>query len=484
MKKGKNKSMEREHWFQLVDKLADLYVLDWSKYRIAKDSGMFVPKHADDSPVRLTKKTLSGHLGGHYAVSVFSWEKKTKFLSLDVDQDSERTVQSVVYILQWFGIPKEKIYVSDSGGKGYHVEVFFDGNGVWLDGLQRFYRAVLEEIGRDESEVEFRPTGTLSIKLPLGKHSETGRTCWFVDRDTLKPIEDMDYIFRIEKMSSEDMESIIERTPEVDDARIRRMVWGKRKLQPARRVVLQNLPEVTAPGQRHSMMVQVAMQYRQRGYNEKQIVEALMEWYDEQLPNIMSTSREATEKDARRIAWWVCEKISVRKSKFEEDIFETGKVRLSAEEMGSILMCKGGTARKLLLNTLLWGKRTGKNHVSQTQLANAIGTAPRVIRKILPKLQEKNLLICLAGKVGKEGDEFVKDVNTYYIGVLPECGDIPETGKTIEIPIEDVKEDFLRVYYQAMQELLGTEYVMQRLTKPEQAEMDMILKGEHSKNEK
>ena len=116
LKKGMYESMEQEHWFQLVDKLADLYILDWSKYRVSNDRGMFVPKHADDSPVRLTKKTLSGHLSGHYAVSVFSWEKKTKFLSLDVDQDPERTVRSVVYILQWFGIPKEKIYVSDSGG--------------------------------------------------------------------------------------------------------------------------------------------------------------------------------------------------------------------------------------------------------------------------------------------------------------------------------------------------------------------------------
>lgn len=478
------KSNEQEHWFQLVDKLVDLYVLDWSKYRVSNDRGMFVPKHADDSPVRLTKKTLSGHLSGHYAVSVFSWEKKTKFLSLDIDQDSERTVQSVVYILQWFGIPKEKIYVSDSGSKGYHVEVFFDGNGVWLDGLQRFYRAVLEEIGRDESEVEFRPTGTLSIKLPLGKHSETGRTCWFVDRDTLKPIEDVDYIFKIEKMSSEDMESIIERTPEVDEARIRRMVWGKRKLQSARRVIPQTLPEVTAPGQRHSLMIQIAMQYRKCGYNKEQIAEALMNWYDEQLPGIMTTPREVAKKDAMEITEWVCSRVSVRKSRFEEDMFETGKVRLSIEEMESILMCKGGTARKLLLNTLLWEKRTGKNHVSQIQLSKALGVTPQMLRKILPKLQEQNLLICLAGKAGKEGDEFVKDTNTYYVGMLPECKDVLEPGKTIEIPIEGVKEDFLRVYYQAMQELLGTEYVMQRLTKPEQAEMDMILKGEHSKNEK
>lgn len=470
-------SNEQEHWFQLVDKLADLYVLDWSKYRISNDRGMFVPKHVDGSSVRLTKKTLSGHLAGHYAISVFSWEKKTKFLSLDVDQDPERTVQSLVYILQYFGIPKKKIYVSDSGGKGFHVEVFFDGNGVWIDGLQRFYRAVLEEIGRDESEVEFRPTGTLSIKLPLGKHSETGRTCWFVDRDTLKPIEDMDYIFKIEKMASEDMESIIERTPEVDDTRIRRMVWGKRKLQPARRVAPQILPEVTAPGQRHSMMIQVAMQYRKCGYNEMQIVEELMNWYDEQLPGIMTTPREVAKKDAVEIAGWVCRRVSAWKSKFEEDMFETGKVRLSAEEMGSILMCKGGTARKLLLNTLLWEKRTGKNHVGQIQLSKALGVTPQMLRKILPKLQEQNLLICLAGKAGKEGDEFIKDANTYYVGMLPECKDVPEPGKTIEIPIEDVKEDFLRVYYQEMQKLLGTEYVMQRLTKPEQAEMDMILNG-------
>ena len=50
LKKGMYESMEQEHWFQLVDKLADLYILDWSKYRVSNDRGMFVPKHADDSP--------------------------------------------------------------------------------------------------------------------------------------------------------------------------------------------------------------------------------------------------------------------------------------------------------------------------------------------------------------------------------------------------------------------------------------------------
>ena len=98
------------------------------------------------------------------------------------------------------GIPRDRIYASYSGGKGYHVEVFFEGI-VSTERLHALYKYVIQKRDLDPRKVEFRPTHTSAIKLPLSAHAKTEKICWYVDRDNLMPIERMDYIMEIQPIS-------------------------------------------------------------------------------------------------------------------------------------------------------------------------------------------------------------------------------------------------------------------------------------------
>ena len=107
-------------------------------------------------------------------------------------------------LLRSLGLPRDKAYVSFSGRKGYHVEVFFDRI-VDLGSLFNLYCHVIKGGALNPEKVEFRPTPTMAIKLPLSVHGKTGNVCWFVDQATLKPIEDAAYIAGIEPVHVADV---------------------------------------------------------------------------------------------------------------------------------------------------------------------------------------------------------------------------------------------------------------------------------------
>ena len=119
------------------------------------------------------------------------------------------------------GLPRDKIYVSFSGRKGYHVEVFFDRI---VDGntLFNLYCHVIRNGGLDPDKVEFRPTPSMAIKLPLSVHGSTGNICWFVDRETFNFIEDEEYILSIEQVRVDDAQHALF-LPDLD-------IKGKRRI--------------------------------------------------------------------------------------------------------------------------------------------------------------------------------------------------------------------------------------------------------------
>ena len=72
-----------------------------------------------------TDKVIESHIDGKYALCVFAGPKVTRFISVDVDEGGKKVVRQVVDTFVKFGIPMDRIYVSTSGRKGYHVDIFF-----------------------------------------------------------------------------------------------------------------------------------------------------------------------------------------------------------------------------------------------------------------------------------------------------------------------------------------------------------------------
>ena len=156
-----------------------------------------IPKRKEGLYSPLTDGVLRSHLEHRYAVAVFAGEFSSRFLCFDVDDGRKETVRAVTGALKEMGFPHGGIYISLSGGKGHHIELFFDRL-VRTEKLRRIYQRVLELTKLTAQQVEFRPTNGNAIKLPLSVHARTGNICWFVDQDTLVPIERYDYLLEIE----------------------------------------------------------------------------------------------------------------------------------------------------------------------------------------------------------------------------------------------------------------------------------------------
>lgn len=188
-------------FFAVADRLCDLYITYRRRYVVMQaapelEAGyrIYMPK-SSSGPVKLTNRAVCRHLNRQIAISVFAGAYSSKFICFDVDYPDLFEVKKLIEILNGYGVSRDLIYVSTSGGKGYHVEIFFDGL-VYTEQLRKFYDCVCVDGNFDPHKIEFRPTNGQAIKLPLSVHFKTGRVCWYLDRDTLQPIEDPAYVDR------------------------------------------------------------------------------------------------------------------------------------------------------------------------------------------------------------------------------------------------------------------------------------------------
>lgn len=188
----------------LLEPIKRLYVSCRSHYIISRPGQNYYAPKKDGCFCCLTDNVLLKHLHREYSVGIYAGNEGSRFICFDVDDGSPETVSQVINELASLGIPKDRVYVSFSGHKGYHVEVFFD-RVVDTNRLYNLYQHVITNGNLNPRKVEFRPTQKMAIKLPLSVHRTTGNICWFVDPATLEPIEDAMYIAEIEQVHVDDI---------------------------------------------------------------------------------------------------------------------------------------------------------------------------------------------------------------------------------------------------------------------------------------
>lgn len=202
-----------ENFYDVVNRLCDLYISYRGRYvmMLPQAGKIFMPK-TSSGPAKLTNRAVCQHVNRQIAIGVFAGAHASKFICFDVDLPDPSEVRRLMDAMVFYGVPRDLIYVSTSGGKGYHVELFFDGL-VYTDRLRTFFDCVVLKAESNPLKVEFRPTNGLSIKLPLSVHCKTRRVCWYLDRDTLQPIEDPAYVLQIQQMAVADFEKVLEILP-------------------------------------------------------------------------------------------------------------------------------------------------------------------------------------------------------------------------------------------------------------------------------
>lgn len=288
----------------------------------------------DGVPVPLDQHHLEYHLCRYYAVHVFAGHTSSKFVCFDVDHSHWSTVASLIDAIEEWGIPRHLIYPSTSGNKGYHVDIFFD-RPVATVVLENFYKQVLRIAGLSRSVVEFRPTHTHSIKLPLSVHPKTGCICWFLDRETGEPYDFADYLLEIEQMHREDFIALhaIHKAKEKEEEETRQAERAVPYVFTDIRfdTLPAWVPMLTEKGMRHETMLRIALDCRKKQISRDSCRALLDLWIKAQDKQFYQSRERTVDRDADGICDWVYQEsleIMARSQTSDGDYVSTRERRL------------------------------------------------------------------------------------------------------------------------------------------------------------
>ncbi|MDN4073632.1 TOTE conflict system archaeo-eukaryotic primase domain-containing protein [Fictibacillus terranigra] len=278
---------------KIYAKFNELYIQTRKKYLVQfPDPVKYVTLEKDRTNrfIVLNDSMLKTHLDGSLTYGIFNGGYFNKFITFDVDYQSRpaarwATLKLINTLVESFSIPRKDIHVSASGNKGYHVDLFF-GKPIAVNEIRSFYDLVIAEVGSiPNGQIEFRPSWTQGVKLPLGVHQKTGNRCWFCDNQTLEPIETFDYILDIKPMDSgvitdndfdltdkqaEEFE-IIARETNINV----NVIDQSAALQKARRII--EAGRLTESNTRHNTTFTLACFYNSQGFERDEAVDAIME---------------------------------------------------------------------------------------------------------------------------------------------------------------------------------------------------------------
>lgn len=158
----------------------------------------------------LDKYAISNHLRGFNTIGVFAPQNDTtKFITFDIDSNnielSKETTKRLMHVLTTqFHIATNDLHISFSGMKGYHVEIFLN-EFIKIDEALNFYYSAMQYMPTTAlCKIEFRPTSSMGIKIPLGIHTVTKRRCSFVNKQSFEPLkldEAIEYLKAIKPIS-------------------------------------------------------------------------------------------------------------------------------------------------------------------------------------------------------------------------------------------------------------------------------------------
>jgi hypothetical protein len=268
---------------------------------------------------RLTKDKLKEHFQCRHTIGIKSLRGgRTKVIVLDVDGaaypgESEsmaegrakQTTRALVRLLQ-----RHKLHphVVASGGKGYHVVLYFDSF-IRNTLARNLYEYLVNhpDVPMDGVNVELLPIRR-AVKLPLGLHWSSKRFCTYVDPLTLMPVQDpYEYYLRIRPMNSGLLDNLIpEKAAQKPHARKQRLdeSWSHDATEMAFKVGIQ------APGTRHNVTIRAAayLLHHMKPETYDEFLELLVQWSQKQYRengHLIRTPWFAHLRDMYKIAEYV-----------------------------------------------------------------------------------------------------------------------------------------------------------------------------------
>ena len=462
--------MDQRFEANLVNLVKYLYCMYRQKYVV------MTPEYTKTVKHYFKESVIESHLNGQYALCVFAGEKITKFISFDVDAGGRAAVRKIIDALAEIGLPRDKIYVSTSGRKGYHVDVFFEPY-IYNTVAKNLYDLVIWRTELDPTKVEFRPTNTHAIKVPLGLHAKTGTRCWYLDPETFAPIEDMNYIATIQTIPATDLhqwiktwnykrwnelyiEMVCEDRPGNGNGAVR-YDYSKRSEYFASH-------RLTAANTRHDMMLGIAYDVRQNGLTAPQIERFLMGWYREQDPIYISSTEDEVRLDARDIAEWAEQNVKVvRQTKLPEN---QKPIVFTKDDINYILMAPTSVARRVAVLLWTYCKMFGAAKISYGAIADTVGCVAASAQTAVAALLKADIIHKDSGGLRVVNGKMIRKANTYF---MPQRHDLASPPDDYLLADEYAytgaykKEEFDKFYYSVLGGLCRDEYLEKFLTKSE-----------------
>lgn len=397
---------------------------------------MFVPQKKDGEPVPLSDKMIVNHLCGKYAIAVYAGSETSKFITMDVDVGDPSVVKQVIEAIEETGIPRTYVHVSFSGRKGYHVDILFDQL-VKTVQLRKLYEHILFMTGIGRRIVEFRPSSAQAVKLPLAIHMATGKRGWYMERDTLEPIENMEYVFDIHPFPAYRLNELIKELPDHE-------VKGDIKRPPAAPNCFEYGDVLTEAGSRHDIMVRMAVACHYAGDSEEVCRNELEAWYWYQDQELIKSSTAEVMRDIDGIVAWAYSKHFERRG--------AGLVRITAADVQMILAQQRKSERKILFLLMVYCA-TGRSIIKQTSIAYITGYTRMTVIRAMHSLEERGVIRRSNDKtVFKDG--FFKAAKTQYEVIRPKA---TRGMMRVNVCRKQLKEDFDRVFCDTIEQLKNGE---------------------------
>lgn len=419
---------------------------------------------------RYTDGHIFNHLDGNYSVCVFAGEHATKFITIDVDLGEPAVVHQVVDTMVEMGIPRDLIYVSYSGRKGYHVDIFFE-NFIYNSCAEKFYWALIERSGLNPRKVEFRPTHGQAIKLPLGVHQTTGNRCWFVDRDTLEPIESYEYVFGIERIPQAYMNELVDGLVNNHMREMYAQIASERTAHSGHsRTDLGGADlTVTEIGTRHNIQKKVAARARMDGFDFDDIVRIQMEWYARQNKSLISSSESEVRSDAELLAAWAVKNVAIKQQSVvarKQDSY----FRIHKSAIPYIVTAPTKATRMVLFLLIVYCDKYHDAKISHNTIAEHTGLSFDAVKKAIKWLSSE-------GYISKQHSSYKRDTFVTLRG--SNVYQFPGSHKFRAPNSRDLLCDYVDIYdwitrdnceslyIEVLARMCKHEYLAKHLTKPE-----------------
>lgn len=438
---------------RIVGVLNEYYIVQRWKYLILHSDGeyntaQYFKKSKNNRYPPLTDNALQHHLNGGDTIGVccacINHQYVSKFMTFDIDSLDTEITDKVITQLRKNGI--FDIAVSFSGGKGYHVDIFFD-NCLPIKILDTYYQHVLQSTGLiylkhgSNYVVEMRPTepkkGNVGngVKIPLGhnwasKNKTQDNYCCYVDyRNGYLPIDTafVPAMFsHIEKIDSNWFRLLCDGFQKVEyknQAKQYSEIKARHKPLPQYQQgtdidctvdALQKLEEQGLPclHSRVKSLFKLARYYYWCGLEQQDCKDTLSEWMEQQDKTKYATSLSESKTDIENIANYVYDN--------NLGIINTPKdISVSYGEIKQILKAKTKAQKLLCFAMLIHSKRyatkTGKFYFPYSLMMQSTGIqSDKTIYKAINQLAEQGL-IQISSRNQKQSKTKIKATNIYQM---------------------------------------------------------------------